>query len=86
MSDPENYEDAIAQGYQPIGEAEAGKIRRNQSKSLTPSGSTLAETISCAHELSGTICFDWTDDDGIRTICFCTKAKTCGHCVKKKIG
>lgn len=85
MSDPETYEDAIAQGYEPISEAEARRTRRIRSKGLARPEAALSETISCARELPGTICFDWTDDEGVRTICFCTAAKTCGHCVKKKI-
>lgn len=75
MTDPNSYEAALALGFKPVKDPDA--LTEQKSKFAVETG------FSCATAPVGTKCFDWTDDQGVRTICFCTAAKTCGNCLQK---
>ena len=86
MADPQTYEEALEQGYQPIpdiGEFLAKRNITSKDFSLLKKRFSTQNAISCTTAPPGARCLDWPDDNGVRTICFCTPAKSCGNCVQK---
>lgn len=88
MSDPNTYDEALEQGFEPL--ADLGKFLQKRGLGMDAFHDLklkFAEKsgVSCETSPVGSKCFDWTDDQGVRTICFCIQAKTCGQCVQKVI-
>ncbi len=87
MSDPQTYEDALAQGYAPIEDMDAFLADHGleAEEEARLSQFTKGDQVDCETALEGTKCFEWTYSNGTRKACFCTAWKSCGKCVFKKL-
>lgn len=85
MDEPQTYEDALAIGFEEIDEEEARRFKRERAKAMQTKGLALESPPLCTSANVGMACLDWTNDEGVRIICFCTRGRTCGNCVKKKV-
>jgi hypothetical protein len=86
VSDPRTYEEALTQGFKPAPDIE----QRLATEGISPEEFNIRKEeyaarlgVDCVTAPPGAKCFDWTDDRGVRTICFCTPARACGNCVQK---
>lgn len=88
MTDPRTYEEALSQGYEPVANIEdilTEKRKADKALDFDSDIASEATAVTCSDAPLGTKCFDWTNDHGVRIICFCTQGKTCGNCVQKTV-